>query len=185
MRVPDFFLGKGDRVIICPHCDYQNPDDQILCIQCSMPLKLDQAALQADTDSKGTTQMLDEDPQAPSVPRWGTASLGTERKLLLHVRGHDTPLVVPLAERLVVGRYDTETEQSPEIDLSGYDASKLGVSRQHAVILVEDDGLKVMDLNSANFSYINGQRLIAHQSRILRDGDELRLGHMVIRIAFA
>ncbi len=172
-------------MIICQHCNYENPDDQILCIQCSMPLKLDSDVLRADAESKGATQVLDEAPQASSVPRWGTASLGTERKLLLHVRGHDTPLIVPLAEKLIVGRYDTETEQSPEVDLSGYDAARLGVSRHHALILAEDDGLKVMDLNSANFTYINGQRLIAHQSRILRDGDELRLGHMVIRIAFA
>jgi pSer/pThr/pTyr-binding forkhead associated (FHA) protein len=86
---------------------------------------------------------------------------------------------------MVLGRYDTDTGETPEIDLEEYDAQDLGVSRRHAAILIEDDAVKIMDLGSANATYINGQKLIARQARILRDGDELRLGRMVIRINFA
>lgn len=42
-----------------------------------------------------------------------------------------------------------------------------------------------MDLGSANATYLNGQKLVANQSRILRDGDELRLAKMIVRINFA
>ncbi len=129
--------------------------------------------------------MLDTKREMSTQARWGTARLGAERKLLLHVRGHDKPLIVSVSEQLVLGRYDTENDISPEVDLSDYGAQDMGVSRRHAAILVEDEALKVMDLDSANATYMNGQKLIAHQARILRDGDELRLGNMVIRVNFA
>jgi pSer/pThr/pTyr-binding forkhead associated (FHA) protein len=120
-----------------------------------------------------------------NFPRWGTASLGAERKLLFHVRGYDQPLVVPLAEEIVLGRYNTETGETPEVALDDYGAQDQGVSRRHAAILVEEEALKLVDLGSANYTFINGQKLIAHQARILRDGDELRLGNLVIRVHFA
>jgi len=154
-----------------------------LCIQCGLLLSFDAQSL--DTGSKGDTHVLDNQPQDPNVPRWGTASLGTDRKVLLHIRGYDSPLVLALEEQMIIGRYNSKTKSAPEIDLGDYDAAEMGVSRQHAMITVEDDGLKIMDLDSANFTYINGQKLIPRQSRILRDGDELRFGRLVVRIAFA
>jgi hypothetical protein len=172
-------------VIICPHCDYQNPDGNVLCIHCSLPLDVDAIAAEAEHPTKDVTRVLNQRPVAANVPRWGTASLGAERKLLLHVRGYDTPVVVPLNDRLLVGRYDPQTDSAPDVDLEEYDGKQMGVSRRHAVIEVGEDGLKVMDLGSANSTYINGQRLIAHQERILRDGDELRLGQLVMRVNFA
>ncbi|HVO68729.1 MAG TPA: FHA domain-containing protein [Aggregatilineaceae bacterium] len=122
--------------------------------------------------------------QSSAFPRWGTARLGTERKLLLHIRGHDTPLLIELIESMILGRYDTDTGETPDIDLEEYGAQDMGVSRRHAAVLIEDDAVKIMDLSSANATYINGQKLIPRQARILRDGDELRLGRMVIRVNF-
>ncbi len=174
---------KGSKVVTCPHCGYANPDGAKLCIRCSLPLVIEGNG--ADSKQKDSTRRLDNAPYNASVPRWGTASLGGAHKLLLHVRGYDTPLVVPLAERLVIGRRNTETGDIPDIDLDEYGAREQGVSRRHAMIVLEADGLKVMDLGSANSTFINGQRLIMHQARILRDGDELRLGRLVMRVHFA
>ncbi len=173
---------KGSKVVTCPHCGFVNPDEAKLCVRCSLPLSVEE---EGGGQEKDSTRMLENTPYHPSVPRWGTASLGGARKLLLHVRGYDTPLVVPLAERLIIGRYDTETGKTPDISLDEYGAREQGVSRQHAMIVWGADGLKVMDLGSANHTFINGQRLIMHQARILRDGDELRLGRLVIRVHFA
>jgi len=133
---------------------------------------------------ESATRRLDGTSQSSAFPRWGTARLGTERKLLLHIRGHDAPLLVELMENMVLGRYDIDTGEAPEVDLEAYGAQELGVSRRHAAVLIEDDAVKIMDLGSANSTYINGQKLIAYQARILRDGDELRLGRMVIRVNF-
>jgi hypothetical protein len=142
-------------------------------------------ALLTEGTQEGETRHLEDVPNVANVPRWGTARLGNERKLLLYVRGYDQPLVVPLAEEIVLGRYDTTTGETPEVDLNDYGAEEEGVSRRHAAIISEEDALKVIDLGSANSTFINGQKLIAHQARILRDGDELRLGHLVIRVHFA
>jgi pSer/pThr/pTyr-binding forkhead associated (FHA) protein len=59
-----------------------------------------------------------------------------------------------------------------------------GVSRRHLSITRDHDTVTVTDLGSANHTYLNGQRLIPFEHRILRDNDELRLGRLVIRVAF-
>ncbi|MBD3306774.1 FHA domain-containing protein [candidate division KSB3 bacterium] len=165
----------GVQVVTCSHCGRENPEDEVLCMQCSMPLK----------SENGSTRLLDGAGNITNQPRWGTARLGDERKLLLHVRNHDEPVIVGVTDTLILGRYDTDTGDTPEVDLTDYEALDLGVSRRHAAILVEDEALKVMDLGSANATYLNGQRLIARQARILRDGDEIRLGRLVMRVNFA
>ncbi|NLF75923.1 MAG: FHA domain-containing protein, partial [Chloroflexi bacterium] len=69
--------------------------------------------------------------------------------------------------------------------LSPYDALEKGVSRRHMMVSREHDTVAVMDLGSANSTYLNGQRLLPSEPRILRDNDELRLGRLVIRVTFA
>jgi hypothetical protein len=168
-------------VVKCAKCGYENPIGELICIQCDSLLVPDQQG----SAPEGATRELDPGAETANFPRWGTARLGHERKLLLHIRGHDQPLVVLLADEIILGRYDTTTGDIPDVDLADYGAEENGVSRRHAAIIVEDDALKVLDLGSANATYINGQKLIVHQARILRDGDELRLGHLVIRVHFA
>jgi transcriptional regulator with GAF, ATPase, and Fis domain len=51
----------------------------------------------------------------------------------------------------------------------------VGVSREHAALVVRDDGVWVEDLGSTNGTRLNGSLLEA--PRRLRDGDELALGH--------
>jgi len=38
----------------------------------------------------------------------------------------------------------------------------------------------VVDLDSTNGTFLNGMRIMPHQPRILRDGDEIRLGLLKI-----
>jgi pSer/pThr/pTyr-binding forkhead associated (FHA) protein len=48
------------------------------------------------------------------------------------------------------------------------------VSRQHCLLAVQDDLLRVEDLSSANGTFINGRRIAGRD--ILRPGDKLRVG---------
>jgi hypothetical protein len=179
-------LKKADVMMAqCIHCNRENPEEQVLCVYCGLPVRSSPPDAPAPTEANGMTRHFGDQTDIARFPRWGTASLGTERKLLFHVRGHDQPLVVILNDQVVLGRYDTDTDEAPEVDLEPYNALALGVSRRHVTLLIEDDTLKVVDLGSANSTYINGQKLISHQARILRDGDELRLGRLVIRVDFA
>jgi len=172
-------------VVECMHCGHQNSENEVLCVHCGLPVRSSLDDFVMPDNKESATRRLDISSDLAMFPRWGTSSLGMERKLVLHIRGYDLPLVLSLRDRLVLGRLDTDTGEAPDVPLDGYGAEELGVSRRHAAIITDDDALKVVDLGSANFSFINGQKLIANQPRILRDGDELRLSRMVIRVQFA
>ena len=52
------------------------------------------------------------------------------------------------------------------------------VSRRHAVLLVEDDGVRVLDDRSLNGVFVNGDRIV---SQLLADGDEVIIGRYRLR----
>jgi DNA-binding CsgD family transcriptional regulator len=57
-----------------------------------------------------------------------------------------------------------------------------GVSRKHARVTVIDSGeVSVTDLGSRNGTFLNGRRV---ESASLRDGDELRVGPVVLRFGY-
>jgi hypothetical protein len=163
----------------CAYCDYANPDSENFCIRCGLPLKQDKLSSDETRRLEGLAARVD-------FSRWGPAHLGADRKLVLHIPGEDQPITLPPAtEQLVLGRYDAATSTAPDVDLSRYDALEKGVSRRHAAIMTDEDLYKIVDLNSANATYVNGQKLIAHQARILQDGDEVQLGKLILRVQFA
>lgn len=55
-----------------------------------------------------------------------------------------------------------------------------GVSRRHARVLSEDDGVLVEDLGSSNGTYVNGRRISGPVE--LDAGDELQLGATVVGV---
>jgi pSer/pThr/pTyr-binding forkhead associated (FHA) protein len=52
------------------------------------------------------------------------------------------------------------------------------VSRRHAVLLVEDEGVRVLDDRSLNGVFVNGDRVV---SQMLADGDEIVIGRYRLR----
>ena len=104
--------------------------------------------------------------------------------LRVEVQGSETPiLVVPKAE-IVIGRRDPASGSAPEIDLAPYAAYQMGISRKHAIIRWQNEQLFLHDLGSRNGTYVNGQKASPSQPIQLRDGDEMRLGKMHIRLYF-
>lgn len=59
------------------------------------------------------------------------------------------------------------------------------VGRQHADILIHDDACTVMDLNSTNHTYLNGQQLTPNVEYPLQNGDELILGDEAFRVSIS
>jgi pSer/pThr/pTyr-binding forkhead associated (FHA) protein len=105
--------------------------------------------------------------------------------LQITVQGHeDAVFRITMRDRLVIGRSHEQMDQKPDVDLVAFDAQTKGVSRQHAALLKEDDMLKIVDLGSTNGTFLNGTRMSPNQPRILRDGDELRLGRLTLTVAF-
>lgn len=64
-----------------------------------------------------------------------------------------------------------------EVDLVLED---FAVSRMHARISKEEDGLYLEDLNSTNGTYKNGLRMQPYERRKLEEGDEIKMGKVVL-----
>jgi pSer/pThr/pTyr-binding forkhead associated (FHA) protein len=51
------------------------------------------------------------------------------------------------------------------------------VSRLHAELHASSESLALIDLNSTNGTFVNGERLPAHQLTVIKPKDELRFGN--------
>ncbi|MCC7447025.1 MAG: FHA domain-containing protein [Anaerolineae bacterium] len=92
-------------------------------------------------------------------------------------------LALPQRDRLIIGRRGADcTLVQPDIDLTPFGAAEKGVSRQHIQLRTTAYLTYVADLNSKNGTWLNGTRILG--DRLLRDGDELRLGQLTITVLF-
>jgi pSer/pThr/pTyr-binding forkhead associated (FHA) protein len=85
----------------------------------------------------------------------------------------------------LVGRRDPETGATPDVDLADFNGAASGVSRQHAAIHVDRGGVFIEDLESLNETVRNGYRLLPRQRYPLGDGDELRLGSIMLLVVIS
>ncbi|NDJ76563.1 MAG: FHA domain-containing protein [Chloroflexi bacterium] len=147
------------------------------CEECGHPFFGDQDAL-------ATNRLVDTN-QAELAKRltWGTAHFRSQ-SIVIRVRDFDEPIRLAAQEEVLLGRSDTKSQTFPDLDMGPYGAAENGVSRQHASIRRGEDTLTLVDLGSTNGTHLNGQRLIPYQPRVLRDGDEVRIGKLVFHIYF-
>lgn len=177
-------------MIICSFCGTTNRVGIYFCEECGNPFLQAAASQQPNpttatepTSEQGTqklhTQILKGAPQFSSIPV-GTTMLRASAKLVLHILSDDERIIIDGADEFILGR----TTDHADLDLSPYNASESGVSRRHALIRRGEANVSMIDLDSANGTYINGQKLIPQQPHILRDGDEVSFGKLVARIYF-
>ena len=162
----------------CPYCAHVNMEGVLFCEECGQPFVGNQ-------DYVATSRLVDEEQvKVQGRVTWGTARFDEQSSLVVHVRDHDQPIVLHAGEEILVGRSDTQAQAVPDLDLNPYGAAEQGVSRRHAVIRRGEDTLTLIDLGSTNGTHLNGQRLIPNQPRVLRDGDEIRMGKLAFHIFF-
>ena len=80
----------------------------------------------------------------------------------------------------LLGRARPEEGYRPDFDMSFYDPEGY-VSRRHAHILKARNGYFVTDLGSSNGTYVNDQPLAPQKPRLLRNGDQIAIGEVVIQ----
>lgn len=164
----------------CPHCAKENADTDAYCYACGHILL---SALRMMTDA--TTRLEDAVQRLEPKRRWGTAYFDRRSRLKLTFRDTGEALLTELDKELVMGRaHDQEALPQPDVDLTPYGGLEHGVSRNHLTVARDHDTIFVTDLGSANNTYLNGQRVMPHEARVLRDSDELRLGSLVFRVNF-
>ncbi len=115
----------------------------------------------------------------------GPENFAPEDTLRLEIEGSPDPVLLNPKAETIFGRRDPATGSMPDIDLTPFAGYRMGVSRRHAAIRHGDEStLDLWDLGSSNGTFLNGQRLSAHRPYRIRDGDEIRLGQMVVRVFF-
>jgi hypothetical protein len=162
----------------CPYCAHVNREGILFCEECGHPF-VGEASVMA------TTQLVSEE-QGTFQGRmtWGTARFSNDASLIVRIRDFEEPVMLSTVDTISIGRRDPNSSVEIDLDLVPYGAADLGVSRLHASIRRGEDTLTLVDENSTNGTYLNGQRLISGQPRVLRDGDEVRLGRLVFHVFF-
>ena len=166
-------------MIKCATCGRLNHDTEQICVFCGAPL--------IDLSKQNATRAVGDTDYEEGVPKWGAARFNFTMTLVIHIVETRKSFVLDAdaLEEIELGRLDPETGKAPTVDLTEHNAVDKGVSRRHATITQRDGILYIADNNSANGTYLNGQKLVANQPRILRDGDDIRLGHLVLRVNFS
>ncbi|MBI5958275.1 MAG: FHA domain-containing protein [Chloroflexi bacterium] len=173
---------------LCANCGHQNRAGVVFCENCGasligkLPLdtKSLEASSQAEKEKMGISAsvLTDVKVQGVTVFREGDT-------LRLDIEGSPDPIAFKPKPETIFGRRDPATGAMPDVDLTPFAGYRMGVSRRHAAIRFNDEsGLDLWDLGSSNGTFLNGQRLSAHRPYRLHDGDELRLGQMMVRVYF-
>lgn len=166
-------------MIRCPHCRKPNKSTDVFCYSCGEFLRKDAAS------SFDTRRFDDSAGSIPAADYFGDDSililavLGVKDEARFKIRPQE------YRHEVVIGRSDGGT-MTPDIDLAPHHGSDLGVSRLHVALQYNgrNNILSISDMKSANGTFVNGQKLYPQEVRVLRHGDELRLGKMVLRVYF-
>jgi hypothetical protein len=165
-------------MLLCTNCAHSNLEGALYCESCG------QSLLTEDGSPLSTRQLDTSSNEVVARATWGTARFGEDATVILRIRDVAEPILLQPAKQTLLGRVDATSTRIPDLDLTAYGALEKGVSRIHAAITRSEDTLTLIDAGSANGTYLNGQRLIPDQPRLLRDGDEIRLGRLVVHIYF-
>ena len=96
------------------------------------------------------------------------------KAVTLHIDAPDGVRELSLEEELSIGR----TSESAVV------IGDSGLSRRNTTVFRDGDDILVVDEGSTNGTFLNGERL-GTQPRQLRDGDELRLGELLIHVFYS
>jgi hypothetical protein len=163
-------------MIICNNCLHKNPPGAIFCAECGAQLAASELATQSIRTDKVAASASQDVPLA--IPKaivdhgWGS----------LHLM--DSGQILPLSERneYILGRVSEGQPVVPDLDLSPYQAYATGVSRMHALLKRDGKHVIIMDLGSANGTYVNGKRLMANIEQLLNHGDVVALGKLKFQV---
>lgn len=113
---------------------------------------------------------VEEPDEAPLVP------------LCLEVTSTGRQIRLPPMAEVSIGRLDAAKGLFPDLDLTPEIMPASGVSRLHGKIHQRGSTYWVEDIGSANGTFLNGQRLTPYLLHALKDGDELQLGRVKLKI---
>lgn len=168
--------GSTSSLTHCPQCNSAVRPGELICKNCNFIL----AGPSASIATKALK--VAEESFESGRPKIGSA-LRRLQKVTLIIDGKPAPL--PPGQKVIIGRADLgSTSPKPDVDLTPFGALEKGVSRQHIEVSWRSDLIFITDVGSTNGTLLNGQRLMPGIERILRDNDQLMIGHMPVKVRF-
>jgi CRP-like cAMP-binding protein len=116
---------------------------------------------------------------APAVPQGTSGTLQAEAKG--YFISPSTGNVFPVfSNEALLGRFDSVTGQSPEVDLTKEDQSR-NISRRHARLVIKDGKFFIAEeIGTMNGTFLNGKKLSNGVLTPIKDGDEITLCRLVL-----
>jgi pSer/pThr/pTyr-binding forkhead associated (FHA) protein len=165
---------SSGEMLVCPKCGLPDTAPDAPCPRCGYVVSKGPDTLQVDFRS-----MVGEYVKQLR----GDAFLTDPNPVTFEINGQQVTL--PQGNDLVIGRRaHTADQKQPDVDLSRFAATQMGVSRTHMRLVRRDNLLYISDLDSRNGTWLNGKRLVGRGERVVRDGDEVQLGKLRITIRF-
>lgn len=133
----------------------------------------------------GDTRKLNREGEGDLASQEITAiDLGMPRpwRIALRILQKENRLIFDMTGPMMIGRRAPEGTAFPDIDLGPYNAEEQGVSRMHLLLKLEGNRIVAIDNGSANGTLLNQDRMVPHESYPIRDGDEITLGLMALKI---
>ncbi len=157
--------------ITCPSCGAANPAGESFCSNCGANLTAAPPVMPATPGPA----------PAPvnSIPATAAPPVGLHARIV--VESDNTTFDISDKTEVLIGREDAVSNIFPDIDLTPHNGEEGGVGRRHARILYTNGQYMIEDLNSINFTFVNKQKIAPKTPTLLRDGDEIRLGRVVLR----
>jgi len=150
----------------CPSCGYRNSPDDVFCQNCGARL----------TTAAAAPHGL---PPQPAEP----ATVEDRHKLVIKfvVSASQAAILLDMdRNEWLIGRSDPVRGVFPEVDLGPHGGDKSGVSRRHARLVTQAGQCLISDLNSTNFTFLNGEKLQPGELYPLKHGDEIRFGILAL-----
>lgn len=165
-------------MIVCVECSHHAPTGAMFCSECGEHL-IELGGAPAVDDSISIEKMPD--------LRGKSGYTGAFHKkviFLLPVSGRRIEL--PFQPVIRVGRTSPEDHDPPELDLTPDSGRSAGVSRNHAIIHMSEDGhtLTVTDLHSTNGTFLNHFPLPPELPYPINHGDEIYFGNLIVHVFF-
>jgi hypothetical protein len=157
----------------------EHPENTLFCNECGFYL-LEDNKEETDPLAVGEVTWMERE-ETNKVPREEvTSPLG----LKLTVLGSGRDVEVPLTKGVSIGRLDPASANFPEVDLTSEGGLERGISRRHAKISKRGREVLIEDLGSLNGTFLNREKLTPYLPQVLKSGDELQLGKLMLRVSF-
>lgn len=165
-------------MIECPSCQHREFVGTLFCSECGARLvhasTLPTMSISPDRIREVAAATK---PSVPTGPELSTGAM-----LGLRVINSGEILSLLGRDNYTMGRAIEGQAIMPEVDLSRFDAYDAGISRMHAELRVEHDGFYVVDLESANGTIVNGQRIPPQEPEPVQHGDIIQLGRLRLQV---